>query len=96
MVLRTGTHGASIPDPCHRARDAVHAEAGWKIFAAGGDGTLCEVTQGVRAAKGGKDLPVGFVSAGSMNFFAISAGMSDPERVALCIRNGEQRKFSFI
>eukprot|EP00658_Telonema_sp_P-2_P004319 TRINITY_DN11621_c0_g1_i3.p1 TRINITY_DN11621_c0_g1~~TRINITY_DN11621_c0_g1_i3.p1 ORF type:complete len:471 (+),score=140.63 TRINITY_DN11621_c0_g1_i3:36-1448(+) len=62
-----------------------YAEDGWLVIGAGGDGTLREVVAGL---SGMDPQPLcGFVSAGSMNFFAISAGIESPVKVAQCIKD---------
>ena len=62
-----------------------YARDGWLVVGSGGDGTLCEILQGVKryqSADGLRNVPCGFVSAGSMNFFAVSAGIESPVKVS--------------
>ena len=67
-----------------------YIKEGWLVVGAGGDGTACETVRGTlqAAANGGSDKLCGYISAGSMNFFAISAGIESPVKVAEAIRDG--------
>lgn len=61
------------------------------IVCCGGDGTLNEVMDGLLNA--GLSVPLGYVPAGSTNDFASSLGLfSQPEKAALAIVNGEEKK----
>jgi len=58
------------------------------IVAIGGDGTLNEVTEGVM--KSGRQVPIGYIPAGSTNDFAVSCGIStNPKQAIADIVNGE-------
>ena len=46
-----------------------YTEEGWTVVGSGGDGSACEMIQGVLSASQNSDQPCGFVSSGSMNFF---------------------------
>ena len=67
-LLETGAPG--------EAREAVQKRAGefCRVVCIGGDGTLNEVISGMLDA--GKDVPIGYVAAGSTNDFAASHGIS--------------------
>ena len=58
-----------------------YTEEGWVVVGSGGDGSACELIQGVKAAERNNDQPCGFVGAGSMNFFSVSAGIESPVKV---------------
>ena len=51
------------------------------IIAIGGDGTLNEVTEGVMES--GKQVPIGYIPAGSTNDFAVSCGISTNPKQAI-------------
>ena len=71
------------------ARAVVAARAGEfsRVVCIGGDGTLNEVLSGMLEA--GKDVPIGYVAAGSTNDFAASHGISrDIFQAARDIANG--------
>ena len=51
------------------------------LIAVGGDGTLNEVTEGVMNS--GKNVPIGYIPAGSTNDFAVSCGISVNHRQAI-------------
>ena len=77
-----------------KAKDAVemaqkYIAEGWLVIGSGGDGTACETVQGtlLAAEKQGTKKLCGYISAGSMNFFAISAGIESPVKVAEAIRD---------
>ena len=67
-LLETGAPG--------EARETVQKRAGefCRVVCIGGDGTLNEVISGMLDA--GKDVPIGYVAAGSTNDFAASHGIS--------------------
>lgn len=51
------------------------------IVAVGGDGTLNEITEGVMTS--GKQVPIGYIPAGSTNDFAVSCGISTNVKQAI-------------
>ena len=71
-----------------------YCDSGWIVVGAGGDGTLCETAQGVNQSKNSDKIPMGFVSCGGMNFFAISQGIERPKRVAELIKSGETKEIT--
>ena len=78
-LVRTERHGHA-----EQLAEAA-ARAGWPaVLAAGGDGTLHEVANGLmRAADGGESTPLGIVAAGSGNDFALQVGVpADPAAAA--------------
>lgn len=73
-------HGTSLAEKYAKKCDL--------IVAVGGDGTLNEITEGVR--KSGKSVPIGYIPAGSTNDFAVSCGISTNVKQAISdIINGE-------
>lgn len=73
------------------ARNAV-AEGFSTIVAAGGDGTINEVMNGIMSA-GGKDVTLGILPVGTMNVFAVELGIpiNALEKAWEIIMNGEVR-----
>ena len=73
-----------------------YCDSGWIVVGAGGDGTLCETAQGVNQSKNSDKIPMGFVSCGGMNFFAISQGIERPKRVAELIKVEKQKRLRYV
>lgn len=59
------------------------------VVAAGGDGTLCEVINGIS----GSSIPLGFIPLGTVNVFALETGIpADPLRACDILFNGATKK----
>ena len=69
-------------------REAIGQESYSAVVAAGGDGTINEVANGLLAA----EIPLGVIPLGTVNLLAMEMGLSkDPEQVARCIAFGPAR-----
>jgi diacylglycerol kinase (ATP) len=69
------------------------AETADLIIACGGDGTLSEVVNGLR----GREIPIGFIPAGTGNDFAATTGLSrDPAQAARQILAGRPRPVDLL
>ena len=75
------------------ACDAIRNKEGFSsIIAAGGDGTINEVVNGIFSA-GNPGIPLGILPVGTMNVFAVELGipLNSPEKAWEVIRRGEIR-----
>jgi len=80
-----GGHAADI------ARESATAGVE-RVVAAGGDGTLNEVVQGVVDADALEDLTVGVIPAGTGNDFAGNLGITDLDTAFDVLESGEHRR----
>ncbi|WP_224334738.1 diacylglycerol/lipid kinase family protein [Haloprofundus halobius] len=97
-VRRLATeHGFSIReteaagDAIRFARDAVESGAEF-VAAAGGDGTLNEVIEGIRRADGFERVTFGVVPCGTGNNFATNVGIEGIEHAFELFESGERRR----
>ena len=69
-------------------REAIGQESYSAVVAAGGDGTINEVANGLLGA----EIPLGIIPLGTVNLMAMEMGLhKDPEQVARCIAFGPAR-----
>ncbi len=72
-----------------RAADPASFDA---VIAAGGDGTVHEIVNGLVGKAGGKSLPLGLIPLGTANVLAAEIGLATaPGRVAETIAGGHRR-----
>ncbi|WP_224268432.1 diacylglycerol/lipid kinase family protein [Haloprofundus salinisoli] len=90
-------HGFSVretdeaDDAIRLASDAVESGAEF-VAAAGGDGTLNEVIEGVRRADGFEQVTFGVVPCGTGNNFAENVGIESIEHAFELFESGERRR----
>lgn len=86
-VRPTGRRGDA--EEFARSADPAEVDA---VVAAGGDGTINEVINGLAAhAKAGRPLPLGIVPMGTANVLAAELGLTmDAERIATAIASGRR------
>ena len=85
---------ASAGDAERIAAEAIRNDEGFSsIIAAGGDGTINEVVNGIFSA-GNPGIPLGILPVGTMNVFAVELGipLNSPEKAWEVIRRGEIRQ----
>lgn len=88
-AVLTRQHGHAVDLAERIARHASNEQSQLIVMVVGGDGTLHEVLNGL--IKGGKDLPLAYIPAGSGNDFARGYGIStDPLTALDQILNAQQ------
>jgi diacylglycerol kinase (ATP) len=91
LEVRT-TRGPGHATELARAARADGAEV---VVAAGGDGTLFEVVNGLVGGDGPPPA-LGILAVGTGNSFVRDVGLSDPERAIEAIRDGRRRKVDLL
>ncbi|WP_224449127.1 diacylglycerol/lipid kinase family protein [Haloprofundus salilacus] len=81
----------SAGDAIRFARDAVESGAEF-VAAAGGDGTLNEVIEGIRRADGFDQVTFGVVPCGTGNNFAENVGVESVEQAFEVFESGDRRQ----
>ena len=76
-----------------RAARTAAADGYNAVLAAGGDGTVNEVVNGLLAAPGGSALPLGLLPLGTQNVLASELGLpADPDAALALLRAGRTRR----